>query len=272
MTVDVYNVGSDYFALYGIPVLRGRTFQSGDTDNDVVLGERMARTLWGSLDPIGHTLSFGNERFTVIGVVREINYPSLDAALDRPEFYQRFNSLGREPMLSVRCRAACPDTGLVRQRLLAAHPGLKVLDVKRIEDIYVEQFAQPRATAALGLTFATIALIAAGCGLFCLLHYAVGRRRREFGIRVALGASPAQVRRLILRDALLVFIAGLAIGAMMARALAHVIASVQYGVTANDPLSWAIVIGMLSVATLSASWRPGREAMRSDPARLLREQ
>lgn len=271
MTVDRYNAGSDFFALYGIPVLRGRTFQAGDTDTEVVVGERMAHALWGNLDPIGHTLSLGIERFTVIGVVREINYPSLNAELDRPEFYQRFNNVGREPMLSVRCRAACPDTGLLRQRLLAARPGLKVLDVRRIEDVYVEQFAQPRATAALGLTFAAIALTAAGCGLFCVLNYAVGRRRREFGIRFALGASPAQVRRIILRDALVVFLSGLVIGTVAARALARGVASVQYGVTVNDPVSWTIVFTILSVATLSASWRPARDAMRVDPARLLRE-
>jgi hypothetical protein len=90
MIVDRYSVGPDFFALYGVPLLRGRTLHPSDSRGEVVVGERLARTLWPGRDPIGRTFSFQQERFHVIGLAREIHHPSLDARLDRPEFYEPF--------------------------------------------------------------------------------------------------------------------------------------------------------------------------------------
>jgi ABC-type antimicrobial peptide transport system permease subunit len=176
-------------------------------------------------------------------------------------------------MMSIRCSASdvCPDAGTLRQRLAAAQPAVRINEVRRLDDVYVAQFAQPRAAAALAFAFAGIAVLAAGGGLFCVLSYAVGRRRRELGIRLALGASPAQVRRLVLRDDLTICLAGIVIGIAGAWSLARAIGSLQYGVTVSDPVSWSIVLAVIALVTLAASWRPAREAMRVDPARLLRE-
>lgn len=272
MTVEGYNVGPEFFALYGIPLLRGRTFQASDTRQQVLVGERLARALWPDLDPVGRTFSFIKEQFHVIGVVREIHHPSLDPHVDRPEFYAPFAGVGDYPAMNVRCRITCPAAAVVRQRLVAAHPAVQVFDVNPLEDVYFEQLAQPRAAAALGFAFAGIAVLAAAAGLFSVLSYAVGRRKREFGIRTALGASPLQIQRLVLRDGLVVALTGVAIGSIAAWSLARAMASLQYGVTIDDPSTWAFVLGLLGLTTVAASWRPARDAMRVDPVLLLKDE
>ena len=144
--------------------------------------------------------------------------------------------------------------------------------VQALEDVYFEQLARPRAAAALGFAFALVAVLAAAGGLFSVLSYAVGRRKREFGIRTALGASPVQICRLVVRDGVMVAAIGIAIGTVTASALGRALASLQYGVTIADPFTWTFVLGVLAVTTLAASWRPARQAMRADPVLLLREE
>src|SRR5262249_48298278 len=146
------------------------------------------------------------------------------------------------------------------------------IGVRTLDSVYADELAGPRATAALGSTFAAIALVAAAGGLFSVLSYAVGRRRREFGIRAALGASPAGIARVVLHDAAVVSITGIAIGAAAAWLLSRALASLQYGVTIADPATWAGVIATLIAATAAATWWPARSAMRTDPLMLLREE
>jgi predicted permease len=271
LEVEMYRVGPDFFAFYGIPLLRGRTFQPRDTSQDVLLGERFAQAVFPNVDPVGRTFTFDRQQFNVLGIVREIHHPSLDPHVDRPEIYTAFSGVGGYS-LNIRCRSTCPDTALVRQKIRAAHSALTVNDVDALEDLYFEQLAQPRAVAALGFTFAAIAVLAAAAGLFSVLTYAVGRRKREFGIRSALGASPAQIQRLVMRDGLFVALAGVAIGSLAAWSLATAIASFQYGVSLNDPGTWLVVLGVITTTTLVASWRPARTATRVSPVSLLKDE
>jgi predicted permease len=272
MMLERYRVGPEFFALYSIPILRGRTFEPADNPGQVIVGERLASALWPGLDPIGRSFGFGKERFHVVGLAREIHHPSLDPRLDRPEFYEPFSGVGSYAMISIRCGGTCPDPALVRQRLGATHPGVRLIEVRPLEDLYFEQLARPRAAAALGFAFAAIAVLAAAGGLFSVLSYAVAQRRREFGIRAALGASPGQLRRLVLRDGGLVALVGVALGTGAAWLLARGLASLQYGVAVSDPVSWALVLGVIAATTMAASWRPAREAMRVDPVLLLRDE
>jgi putative ABC transport system permease protein len=272
LVVDRYGVGPDFFALYAIALLRGRTFQPSDPRGHVVIGERLARTLWPGLDPIGRSFTFEQEHFRVIGVVREIHLPTLDARLDRPELYEPFGGNSNYASMSVRCGGSCPDAARVRQRIVAASPGIQVEEVRPVEDAYFEQLAQPRAAAALGFAFAGIAILAAAGGLFSVLSFAVSRRRREFGIRMALGASTRQIRQLVLRDGIIVALTGIGIGMAAAVAVARTLASFEYGVKITDPASWVLVLGVLGGTTIAASWRPARQAARVDPVVLLREE
>lgn len=287
MEVYRYSVGSDFFGLYRIQVLRGRTFQPSDAPGAVLVGERLARALWPGLDPVGRDFSFNNQQFHVVGLVKEIHYPSLNTRLDRPQFYERFDGHFGYAMLSVRCGPSsrssspeaessrgtgCLDATLLRQRLAAGHPGVRVMSARTLDAAYSRELARPRATAALAFAFAVTALLAAAAGLFSVLSYSIARRRRELGIRIAFGASPAAVRRLVLRDGLLITLTGTAIGAVGGLSLARVLASLQYGATMNDPVSFAFVVAVVAVTVAVASWHPTRNAARTDPASLLREE
>ena len=266
-----YNVGDDFFALYGIPLLRGRTFQPGDGPDRVIVGERMAALLWPNQDPVGRSFRRGKEHLQVIGLVREVHFPSLEASRDRAEFYRPFVPGGSYVWLNVSCQLRCPDEAVVRKQIMAVVPGANVVRLGLLSEQYREELARPRAAAALAATFAVIAVLAAAGGLFSVLSYAVGRRRREFGIRTALGASPQQIRGLVLRDGARVAVLGVGAGIAASVALARVISSLQYGVTGFDPVTWTFVLGLLVATTLAASWRPARAAARVDPVTLLRE-
>ena len=272
LIIDGYYVGADFFELYGIPLLGGRTFQSGDTANDVIVGERMAELLWPGLDPVGRSYTRGDEQFRVIGLARETSFPSIDETVDRPEIYSPVGSLAGQFMASLRCESRCPSAAEIRQRILRLSPAVNVIDVGPLEAEYAEQLAQPRAAAALAATFAGVALLAAAGGLFSVLTFAVARRRRELGVRTALGASGGRLRWLVLRDGLSIALAGVLVGGGFAWVLARSLTALQYGVTPGDPLTWASVAGMLVATTLLASWWPAHQAAKADPALLLREE
>jgi predicted permease len=271
-TVTRYVVSQEFFALYAIPIVRGRPFDASDPFTSVIVSERLARVLWPEIDPIGRSFRVAKDQYRVIGVAREIHFPTLDPTLvDGPEFYHRYG-YSNVPMVSLRCKPDCPEPAVIRHRLASTHPAVRVQRAEPIDLRYAAELVRPRAAAALAVVFGTIAVVAAAGGLFSVLSYSVSRRRREFGIRTALGASPVQIRRVVLRDALTVAASGLTIGAFFAAALARALASLQYGVTPRDPLSWSIVLTVIALATAAASWVPAREASRLDPLVLLREE
>jgi predicted permease len=272
LSVERYWVSADFFDLYGIPLLAGRTFRAEDTGGQVIVGQRLAAALWQGTSPVGRRFSFLSAHFEVVGVAKEINHPSIDARQDHPEFYEPFTAGGTQLMISIRCGSACPDVTLIRRRLTELSPHVRVIDVRPLDNVYFKQLATPRAAAAMGFAFAAVAIVAAASGLFTVLSYGVSRRRREFGIRTALGSSPAQIRGLVLRDGLTVALAGVAIGSVAAWWLARGLASLEYGVTAADPVTWIIVFGVIGVTTMAACWRPARQATHVDPVILLREE
>jgi putative ABC transport system permease protein len=270
--IERYRVGPEFLDFYRIPLLRGRMPGPDDPPNSVAIGERLAQVFWPGQDPLGRTFSSSSTPFHVVGLVGEINLPSVDARVDRPEFYEPFDGVGSYALLSLRCGAACPSPAVIRQRLGSSLAGIRVEDVEPLENAYVAQLAPPRAAAALALAFATIALVAAAGGLFSVLSYAVGRRRREFGIRTALGASAPQIRRLVLRDGAVVAVAGLGLGVLASWIVARALASLEYGVTASDPVSWAVVLGVVTLTIGLASWRPAGHSGRLDPLMLIRDE
>lgn len=175
-------------------------------------------------------------------------------------------------MVSVRCDPACPGTAVIRHRLASTHPTVRVQAARLAEQDYARQLARPRASAALAATFAAIAVIATAGGLFSVLSYAVSRRRREFGIRTALGASRGQIRRVVLHEGAVIAGIGLVLGAVFAAWLARALASLQYGITPSDPVTWSMALVLLALTTLAASWVPASAAARLDPLVLLREE
>ena len=152
------------------------------------------------------------------------------------------------------------------------HPAIVARPEGPSENEYQKQLRLPRAIAEVGGVFAIVSMLTAAGGLFSVMTYAVGRRRLEFGIRAALGASPGQIRRLVLRDGLGVAGAGVAAGLLGGWLVGRSLTAFHYGITAADPVTWVVVLGLMSLTSLLAAWRPARQAMRVDPVRLLREE
>ena len=136
---------------------------------------------------------------------------------------------------------------------------------------YLNHLRIPRAMAVLGALFTVVAVLTAAGGLFSVMSQTVARRRREFGIRSALGASPGHMRAAVYRDALMVAAMGIAVGAAGGWFVARALAAFQYGVSIADPSLWALVLGTIAITSFAAVWWPARQAARVDPVKLLRE-
>jgi putative ABC transport system permease protein len=269
------HVGLEYFQVYGIPILQGRSFQSTDAPNQAIVSEKLAKRLWPTTSALGHTFTFKGwkDSFQVIGVSREVRTTTvLDPLDDLPEFYLPWGPDVSQLGVGLRCTTRCPDEAAIRERTRATNPNAIVFSIQPLEAAYVEQFARPRAASTLGFGFAVVSLIAAAGGLFSVLSYTVGRRRREFGIRIAMGAQRHEIGRLVLRDGLNVATAGLTLGAATAWMLSRAIGTLAFGVTIANPLVWATTITVVGGATLMAVWRPAVSAMRADPLILLRDE
>ena len=270
--IDMYRVDPGFFSLFGIRIVSGRALEVTDSDFDAVIGERLANQLWPGLDPVGQTFTVGRRTgYRVVGVAGEIRLPTLDRELDRPELYLPIGTDSDTLRLSLRCRASCPDVATMQSRLQEVHPALTARIIATAENPYLLQLRLPQAIAEVGGLFAIVAVLTAAGGLFTVMTYAVGRRRREFGIRTALGASPRQMGRLVFRDALTLTGAGILAGTLGGWFVARSLAAFHYGVTAADPVVWTGVLGALGLTALAASWRPARQAMRADPVALLRD-
>ena len=267
-----YAVSAQFFEMFGIELLRGRTFEPSDRIEDAVLGEQLARLLWEDADPVGRSFTFSKRQYRVVGLVQEVHYPSLEARLDAPEFYVPFIDLGGQVSLSVACSERCPNEAQIRHALMTAHPAVRVATVRSLEAQFNEQLARPRAAATLASTFAVVALLAAAAGLFSVLTYAVNRRRKEFGVRTALGASPASIRHLVMRDGLLVTGLGILLGVLAGASLSSTLSALQYGIGVTDPVSSLLVASLLAITALLATWHPATKAVRADPVLLLKDE
>jgi putative ABC transport system permease protein len=277
ITMRVYRfiVGPDFFDTFGVPILRGGTFDPSDPTS-ILIAERLAHALWPGEDPVGRHVRVVEERqsanLRVAGVVRDLHFPSLDPGADAPQIYMRYRSGGARRMLSLRCDGPCPNPSLVWRRMAGAHPAVQVVAVRPLEATYTAEFVGPRAASVLVLVFAVTALLASAAGLFSLLNQSVAHRRREFGIRAALGATPAQVRRLVWREGLTVALGGTALGWLGGAWLSRALTSFLFRTSPLDPVSLVVVTVVLTCAVVAASWVPVRGAGRMSPVRLLREE
>ena len=196
----------------------------------------------------------------------------LDPLTDSPEFYTPLTGGSRFLSVGLRCPGSCPDEGVIRARVHAVSANAIVSSVQPLDAAYREEFDRPRAAAGLAFAFAAVALFAAAGGLFSVLSYAVRRRRREFGIRIAMGARPQAIRQLVLADGFRVAAVGLAFGALGSWMLARVLSTLAFGVTVHSPLVWTVTAGTIAAASLLAAWVPALSAMRTDPLVLLRDE
>jgi ABC-type antimicrobial peptide transport system permease subunit len=269
-----YYVSPGFFDTFGIRLIEGRGFEATDDAQTVIVSEKLGRQLFGDVDPVNRSLTLWKRSFRIVGVAAEIRNSMTEPREDHPEFYMFWTPSAaavKSVTMGIRCDVPCASAESIRQAISSAGAGIEVTALRPLSDDFLEQLARPRTAAIVASAFSGLALLATAAGLYGVLAYAVSRRRREFGIRAALGAHPSDLRRLVLRDGLVVTLAGLAVGLAAGWGLARWLASVQYGVTFLDPVTWSVVTFTVIVVATLASWVPARTAMRVDPADMLRE-
>lgn len=281
--MDIRVVTPGYFRLMGIPLRGGRDVEPSDragTQPVAVVSEAAVRRYFRDGDPIGRTITMGWVRdaqpdgvtATIVGVVADVKLYELGEA-PLPTVYFPHAQVG-VPGMSMIVRAAganplLPVPGL-RDELRALDPNLPLDDVQLVDDILADSVAQPRFYMMLLLLFAGVAVILAAVGIFGVMSFAVAQRRREIGIRMALGAPHASVLRLVLREGMLVTAVGIAIGLTAAVALTRVMESLLYGVAATDAVALVGATLILAATALLASCLPARRAASLDPLLALR--
>ena len=268
-------VGPEYFRALEIPLVRGRAIAPIDTRGGgavAVVNQTLARRLWGPSDAIGQSLRMGDTSLQVIGVARDAKY---DEATEDPRPFL-YTALGQHPMLdreTIMVRTASPSASLggkVQAIVRALDPAMPVFDVQPLEAGLRQRSDKQRAISALVAAFGLLALVLAAIGLYGVMAYTVARRRREMGVRLALGATPSQLTRLIATDGLRLAAAGVAIGSLLALPLAQALGALVFGVAIGDVAGFAAACGLLIVVAIVAAVLPARRAGRLDPIAALR--
>jgi len=269
-------VTPSYFRVLGIPLLAGRGF--ADTDDIdrpgvVMISRAMAERFWPGEDPLGQRITLGDEAlFTVVGIVGDIRRKGLDLPPE-PLVYLHYRQF-TIPFFHVFARGpnVAAFAGDARAAIHALDAELPLGSVQTVAEMRAGSVAAPRfRTVLLGL-FAALGLALAAVGLFGVVSDGVGRRARELGIRIALGAENGHILRLVLADGLRISVWGAAIGLLASLALGRVIASFLFGVDATDPLTLiGVVAALFSMATV-ASYLPARRAARLDPVLAMRNE
>lgn len=263
-------------------LIDGRMFDEHDgaaTQLVALINETMARRFWAGENPVGRRFKRGTYRqdvpwITVVGVVGDVHQAGLDAPA-RPEMYLPYQQQAFFPPEYLAVRASGDPMLLaeaVRQQVWSVDKEQPVAGVMPLEDLLGETLAPRRMQTSLLATFAGLALLLASLGIYAVLSFAVTQRTQEIGVRVALGARPGDVLRMVFSRGLTLFSMGAAIGLTAALALAQTMAHLLYGVSASDPLSFASVTALLAGVTLLACYIPARRATRVDPLVALRSE
>ncbi len=269
-----------YFRVLGIPLIRGRMFDERDSVNAphvAVISESLAHDRWPHQDPIGHTIEFGNmdgdvRLLTIVGIVGDTREYGLDEPA-RPTVYvnlfQRPHSEMTVTMLSD------ADTRLVssaaRGILAELNPEIPA-KFRTFQQVYSASLGSRRFNVILIGFFGVTALLLAAAGVFGVMAYSVSRRTREFGVRVALGATSGDVLRMVLRQGVRTILIGVAVGIVGSLVLTRAVSSLLFGVTATDPMTFGGVTLLLIAVALLACYIPARRATKVDPMVALRDE
>jgi macrolide transport system ATP-binding/permease protein len=271
--VDYDEVGPAYFATVGIPLVSGREFTRGDDEKSAlvaVVNEAMAAKYWRGADPVGRRLQLKGRSMRVIGVARQAKYGNL---LEAPKAFAyvplRQNGPGQGLVIRTRLRPEAVATALSRE-IHALDPNLAAYEVISLrEQIDRTTSAQTMAVRLLTV-FGTLAVLLAAIGLYGVMSSAVSQSTPEFGLRLALGATGADLRRLVLSRGLALSAAGIGVGVGAAIELTRLLGGLLYQVSPRDPAAFAAAFAVMAVASLVACLVPAWRATRTDPLIALR--
>jgi putative ABC transport system permease protein len=285
---EISSVGLDYFRVMGIPLLKGRGFQDTDVraptgaadasrrnaDTTVaIIDAEFARQHWSDRNPIGERVILGRgTEATIVGVMGRVQLGKLTEETRTPQVYVPFWHQTRANMAFV-VKTALPEEatmGLVRAQLRAIDPDVPLSESATVAELYTRSSTPQRAGLVIVGLFAAIAFLLAAVGLYGTTAYSVAQRQGEMGIRIALGARPGDVKRLVLMDGLRLATLGVAVGLACAFALSRLLRGFFFAVSPGDAATLAAVIALSALMTALACWLPARRAARVDPMIALR--
>jgi putative ABC transport system permease protein len=269
-------ISPDYFRTMAIPLLKGRAFATTDAKGApdvVIINEIMARRFWPDQDPLGKRILFGDSGPTIVGVVGNIKNTGLQAEHE-PGVYYPFLQGPFGSMVLV-ARADSEAIALEGPLLALVHSIDKdqpVENCSTMQEVVSRSVAQPRFLAILLGVFAMLALALAAVGVYGVMAFAVAQRTREMGIRMALGAQPRDILRLVLGEGMALAVIGVAAGLLGSFAVTRLMSSLLYRVSATDPITFIVFSLLLTGVALGASFIPARRALNVDPMVALRHE
>jgi putative ABC transport system permease protein len=270
-------VTAGYFETIGIPVERGRAFNPTDNEDHplvVIVNQSMARTFWDQQNPVGRRLRFGDFKpRTIIGVVSDVHHDGLGTK-PVPEMYVPYGQIPNvEARPTIVLRTSIDPASLtsaLRKAVSEVDPNVPLDQIATMRQIVSGSLGQSRFRTALLVMFALLALFVASIGLYGVMSYLVSQRIREFGIRMAVGATRGAVLRLVLGQAMKLVGIGICLGSIGAALLARLITTLLFGVTPLDATTLATVSAVLAAVALLASYIPAHRAASADPMDSLR--
>jgi predicted permease len=278
--VNYEGVDSSYFATLDLRILRGRGIDERDragSEPVVVVNEAFARLFWPGEDPIGRRIKWGKSTshtpwLNVVGLVADTRYRELTSV--RPSVYVPYvHGIPVSPSyLTVRGGTPAVLAAAIRQAVASQEPGATVVSIEPLTHLLAAPLARPRFQTTLVACFGAVALLLSVVGIYGTLSFFVRQRRCEIGIRMALGATPSTVRRLVLCPGLTIGALGVLFGAAAALAIGRLVQPFLYGVTATDPLVLIVTASLLLVVVFTATLLPTRLATRTDPLLVLRNE
>jgi putative ABC transport system permease protein len=269
-------IGPEWFKTMGVPIKAGRGFTQADNAQApkvLIANEALVRRYWPNENPIGKHVLLGRQTAPaeVVGVAADVKNSGL-AVASQPQLYLPFPQLPWGNMNLLVRTAVDPHSlvSAVRAQIAAIDPEQPVTGIQTIDELLDTSRAQPRFTMLLLGAFSATALVLAVVGIYGVLAYSVTQRQQEMGVRLALGATRANILRLIVGQGLLLALVGVGTGLTAALALTRVMASMLYGVSARDFTTFALAPLAFVAIALLASYLPARRATRADPREALR--
>jgi predicted permease len=275
---ELYMATAGYFETMGIPRLAGRDFgaEKADGPKVAIVNRAFAERLFGATNPIGRQVNGGDVTYSIIGVVGNVKSRTLGEET-RPVLYRSLDqTVADEPSMmgyTLIVHTAGNPAALapaVRQQVYALDPTLAIYNEETMEEHVRTAYFLPRLAAMLFGVFGGIGIVLAAIGLYGVMSYAVSRRTREIGIRMAMGARRGTVEGLVLRQGMALTLIAIALGWPAAWMLAKLAASFLYGIQPHDPFTFAVVPPLLALIALAACWIPARRAASVDPMQALR--
>jgi predicted permease len=279
VNADERIVSGHYFEAMQIPLLKGRLFNDQDTADKphvLLVDEYMAQQLWPNEDPLGKRISFGDlaakpEWATVIGVVGRIKHNALDADSRIALYMTEDQYIGRAMNIALRTSTdPASMASAVNHELHELDRDLPTYRVITMDQRIAESLSRRRFTTILLTLFAGLALALATVGIYGVMAYLVSQGTRELGIRMALGATPPAILRLVIRQGLVLALSGVGLGLIAAVAFGRLVSGLLFGVRSTDPVTFGAIAVLLTAVALLASYIPARRAARIDPMISLR--